>query len=92
VLLVGLHDRTGSLLLVMLMHASLSAGTLILQPAVSGPPFAVWNLALAVVVWGVVAGAAITRRRSFLPRSLAEPAAVSASRESKRHGVRGAVA
>jgi membrane protease YdiL (CAAX protease family) len=54
VLLIRLYDRTGSLLLVMLMHASLSASTLILQPTVIGPPFAVWNLALAALLWAVV--------------------------------------
>lgn len=64
VLLVWLHDRTGSLLLVMLMHASLSASTLILQPTVTGLPFAAWNLGLAALLWAVVGAGAVTRRNS----------------------------
>jgi membrane protease YdiL (CAAX protease family) len=66
VLLVWLHDRTGSLLLVMLMHASLSASTLILQPTVTGPRFAAWNLALAALFWAVVGGVAVTHRGARL--------------------------
>lgn len=60
VLLVWLHDRTGSLLLVMLMHASLSASMLILQPTVTGRPFAAWNLAFAALLWAVVGAVAVT--------------------------------
>jgi len=66
VLLVWLHDRTGSLLLVMLMHASLSSSTLILQPAVTGGPFAAWNLGLAALLWAVVGAVAVARRGSRL--------------------------
>jgi membrane protease YdiL (CAAX protease family) len=66
VLLVWLHDRSGSLLLVMLMHASLSASTLILQPTVTGPPFAAWNLAFAALLWAVVGAVAVTHRGSRL--------------------------
>lgn len=60
VLLVWLHDRTGSLLLTMLMHAGLSSSCLILQPASTGTPYLVWNLVLAAVMWIVVA---INRKR-----------------------------
>lgn len=38
VLMVWVYDRTGSLPVVMLMHASLSASTLILQPLATGIP------------------------------------------------------
>ncbi len=61
VLLVWLHDRTGSLLLVMLMHASLSASMLILQPTATGRPFAAWNLVFAAVLWAVVGAVAAMR-------------------------------
>jgi membrane protease YdiL (CAAX protease family) len=64
VLLVWLHDRTGSLLLVMLMHASLSASMLILQPTVTGPPFAAWNLGFAVLLWIGVGVVAVTHRNA----------------------------
>src|SRR5690606_19097775 len=42
VLMVWVYDRTGSLLLAMLMHASLSASTLILQPLSTGAPYWTW--------------------------------------------------
>ena len=62
VLMVWVYDRTGSLPVVMLMHASLSASTLILQPLGTGVPYLAWNLVLAVVLWGVVAAVAIVNR------------------------------
>lgn len=60
VFLVWLHDRTGSLLLTMVMHAGLSSSCLILQPASTGTPYLVWNLALAALMWIVVV---INRKR-----------------------------
>lgn len=55
-LMVRVHERTGSLLLAMLMHASLTASVRILDPiAISGAPLLVYNLALGAVLWGVVA-------------------------------------
>jgi membrane protease YdiL (CAAX protease family) len=59
VLMVWVYDRVGSLLVAMLMHASLSASTLILQPVATGVPFMIWNLVLALVLWGVVAAVAV---------------------------------
>jgi membrane protease YdiL (CAAX protease family) len=58
VLMVWVYDRTASLLVAMLMHASLSASTLILQPPVTGAPFVTWNLALTATLWVVVAAVA----------------------------------
>jgi membrane protease YdiL (CAAX protease family) len=55
VLLVWVYDRTGNLLVAMLMHASLSASTLILQPLATGTPYLTWNLVLAAALWVVVA-------------------------------------
>lgn len=55
VLIVWVYDRTESVLIAALMHASLTASTVILQPPSTGVPFAVWNAALAVALWAVVA-------------------------------------
>jgi len=55
VLMVWVYDRTGSLLVAMVMHASLTASTLILQPLAAGVPALTYNIVLAVVLWGVVA-------------------------------------
>jgi membrane protease YdiL (CAAX protease family) len=56
VLLVWVYDRTGSLLVVMLMHAIFSTSRIILNPPalalVSG---LIYDLALAIVLWVVVA-------------------------------------
>lgn len=55
VLMAWVYDRTGSLLVAMLMHASLTACTLILGPvALSGMALLTYDLALAVVLWGIV--------------------------------------
>jgi membrane protease YdiL (CAAX protease family) len=62
VLMVWVYDRTESLLLAMLMHASLSASTLILQPLSTGAPYLIWNLALAVTLWIIVAVVALVNR------------------------------
>ncbi|MDD4898387.1 MAG: CPBP family glutamic-type intramembrane protease [Methanocellales archaeon] len=56
VLLVWIFDRTGgNLPVIMLMHAFLSASTLILQPSATGAIALVWNLVLGIVLWLVVA-------------------------------------
>lgn len=59
VLLVWVNDRTGSLLVTMLMHASLTAGTLILQPLeVAGVTALTYDLVLAAALFVVVAAVA----------------------------------
>jgi membrane protease YdiL (CAAX protease family) len=55
VLMVWVYDRTGSLLVAMLMHASLTASTLILQPLATGVPLLTYDLVLAAALWVVVA-------------------------------------
>ena len=55
VLLVWVYDRTGSLPVIMLMHAFLSAGTLIFQPSSSGKIAFVWNLTLGIVLCMITA-------------------------------------
>jgi membrane protease YdiL (CAAX protease family) len=58
VLMVWVYDRTQSLLVAMLMHAILSASTIIFQPS-SPAASLTWNLVLAAVLWIVVAAVAV---------------------------------
>jgi hypothetical protein len=63
VLMVWVYDRTGSLLVAMLMHASLSASTFVLSPEkVSGLALVAYNFALGAAWWTVVAAIAIASR------------------------------
>jgi hypothetical protein len=60
VLMVWVYDRTHSLLLAILMHASLIFSTLfVLNSVTAGAPAVTWHLLLAVVLWIVVAAVAI---------------------------------
>jgi uncharacterized protein len=62
-LMVWVYDRTGSLLVAMLMHASLTASTFILGPlAISGVALLTYDFALAVAMWVVVAVVAVACR------------------------------
>jgi membrane protease YdiL (CAAX protease family) len=70
VLMVWVYDRTGSLLVAMLMHASLTASVLVLDPAaISGIDLLTYSFALAIAVWAAVAvigvrtGWYVSRRR-----------------------------
>ena len=55
-LMVWVYDRTESLLVTILMHASLTASTLfILAPSVEGLPLFTYYLILAAVLWAAVA-------------------------------------
>jgi membrane protease YdiL (CAAX protease family) len=73
VLMVWVYDRTESLLVAMLMHASFSASMLILQPpAMALVPGLAWNFVLAAAMWVVVAAAAMANRRQ-LWRRLSRP-------------------
>ena len=59
VLMVWVHDHTGSLLVAMLMHASLTTSLLILQPAdLTGTSLVIWTVALGAALWLIVAVAA----------------------------------
>jgi membrane protease YdiL (CAAX protease family) len=56
VLMTWVYERTGSVLIGMLMHAALTASVRIFDPlAISGAPILVYNLALGAVLWIVVA-------------------------------------
>ncbi len=60
VLMVWVYDRSGSLLVAMLMHAVLTSGMIILTPtAISGVPLLTWLVVLAAVLWVVVAAVAV---------------------------------
>ncbi len=63
VLMVWVHDCTGSLLMAMLMHASLTASVIfIFMPlAISEVPLLTWYLVLAAALW-VVAAVAVANR------------------------------
>jgi hypothetical protein len=65
ILLVLVYDRTGSLPVIMLMHAFLSASTLIFQPSATGKIAFIWNLALGIVLWIIVATVVATNCRHF---------------------------
>jgi hypothetical protein len=59
VLMVWVYDRTGSLLVAMLMHRSLTASSLILGAGVVGIPLVTFDLIWAAVLWAVVAAVAV---------------------------------
>jgi CAAX protease family protein len=62
VLMVWVYDRTGSLLVATLMHASLIASTLvILAPVATGMALVTYWLVLAAALWLVVAALAVAR-------------------------------
>lgn len=55
VLLVWVYDRTGSLPVVILMHASLSACTFILGPSATGAALLAYGFVQAAAWWVIVA-------------------------------------
>jgi hypothetical protein len=67
VLMVWLYDHTASLLLTMLMHAVLSASTIVLQPVSAHGQFT-WNFLLGAVLWAVVAVVTRVRRGELTHR------------------------
>jgi uncharacterized protein len=78
VLMVWVYDRTGSLLVAILMHASLTASVMILDPsALTGVAHLGYLFALAVVVWVAVAVIAVQDRwhvRGRLSRTVSRAA------------------
>jgi hypothetical protein len=60
VLMVWVYDRTGSLLVAVLMHAPLAASQMILiPPAISGVQVVTYDLVFAAALWVVVAVVAV---------------------------------
>ena len=75
-LMVWVYDRTESLLVAMLMHASLTASVLILGPlAISGVPLLAYDLVLAAALWIVVAALAVANRGQLSRQPLRKRAA-----------------
>lgn len=71
VLMVWVYDRTESLLVAILMHASLSAGTVyILMPGVTGVALSTYYLVLTAVLWIVVAVVAVVNSEQISRRPL----------------------
>jgi membrane protease YdiL (CAAX protease family) len=78
VLMVWVYDRTGSLLVAMLMHASLTACTFILGPsalAISGTALLTYDLVLSAAWWVVIAAVAVATRRQLSRQPLPGQAA-----------------
>lgn len=68
VLMVWVYDHTKSLLVAMLMHASLTAVTIyIFAPPVTDEQRLLYHLVLSAVVWGVVAAVALAGQRLTQP-------------------------
>jgi hypothetical protein len=64
VLMVWLYDHTGSLLLAVIMHAGLSATSLICQPQNAGLAVVVYDLTFAAILWiAVLMFVRLERRR-----------------------------
>lgn len=62
VLMVWVYDRTGSLLVAMLMHVSLTASIRILTPVGNeGVPLFIYDFVLAAALWVVVAAVALAK-------------------------------
>jgi hypothetical protein len=59
VLMVWVYDRTGSLSLSILMHASLLACVITCAPAATGVAFLVYSFAIAAALWVIVAVVAV---------------------------------
>jgi uncharacterized protein len=62
VLMVWVHERTGSLLVAMLMHVSLATFTFILTPPLGGTPYWIIGFANAAVLWVIVAAVSLAQR------------------------------
>jgi membrane protease YdiL (CAAX protease family) len=72
VLMVWVYDRTGSLLVAVLMHVSLTAATLTLEPlAISGRDLLLHDLVSAIAWWGIVAVVALSTRGRLTQRPVA---------------------
>jgi uncharacterized protein len=69
VLMVWVYQRTRSLLLAMLMHASLTTSLLSLNPlGISGRNLVIYSFSLAAAIWVVVGVVAVSMRRGLIPQ------------------------
>jgi membrane protease YdiL (CAAX protease family) len=75
VLMVWVYDRTKSLLVAMLMHVSLVASLMIIEPSLTGGDLLTYILVRAAVLWVIVAAVAVANdgqlSRQPLPRRMA---------------------
>ena len=77
ILMVWVYDRTGSLLVAMLMHVTYTAATMIFEPvAVSGVPLFIYGWVSAAVMWVIAIAVAMANRghllrQPLLPRQVA---------------------
>src|SRR5215204_2775400 len=62
VLMVWVYERTGSMLVAMLMHVSLATFTFILTPPLGGAPYWIIGFSFAAVVWVIVAAVSLAQR------------------------------
>ena len=63
ILMVWIYDQTGSLLIIMLMHASLTAGILIFPPdGATAAQIVTYDLIFAISLWLIVAIIAIAKK------------------------------
>ncbi len=67
ILMVWVYDRTESLLVVMLMHASLVATTGIIDPVLGGGSLLIFLIAKAAVLWAFVGAARLPQQREPQP-------------------------
>ena len=68
VLMGWVYERTGSLLVAMLMHASLTASMLILGPLATGAALATYILVLAAALWIIVGAVALANGGHLTPQ------------------------
>jgi membrane protease YdiL (CAAX protease family) len=84
ILMVWVYDRTESMLVSVLMHASLMASLSIFVPAeLSGTSLLTWILAWAAALWVVVAVGVLSRRRASLAKTSPEANVVKAPKSSQ---------
>jgi len=75
ILLVWIYDRTGSLLVTTLMHASLTASNIfIFRPEATGMPFLTFGLVFTAAQWVLVAGVAAANHGRFSRQPLPKQA------------------
>jgi membrane protease YdiL (CAAX protease family) len=78
VLMVWVHERTESLLVVILMHASLVATLTIIDPVLTGAPLLTFILTRAALLWLIVAVVAVASRQQNNRSKIGEHAGIAA--------------
>jgi membrane protease YdiL (CAAX protease family) len=84
ILMAWVYDRTESVLVSVLMHASLMASLSIFVPAeLSGMSLLTWILAWAAALWVIVAASVLSKRRASLTKTSLEANVVKAPKSSQ---------